>query len=574
MKYQTLDEMADAHDVATARIVRWWKEGKEINGRRIKSDEIDGERRFWLEGEGDQEPEEEACPESYGEITCEWLRGVRGIGQKAAEGVIRGCMELEVSTLVGLHSLEDLTQFDGVGNGNGANLREALQKEICDTDPSEPTAPDRTATDGEVVTAEFDLGDGEPDPDYEINLPEFPMPEDSDTLAFDDTEAAEEEDAPDDTEAEREEEAPAAVCSTYPHGRDHLPIPDRVHPALPECTLFAKTKVHSDDWHKARAAGIGSSDAGAVLGLSPHAGPKEIFASKTGGEVEDMPWLEPYAWFGTWFEPYLLELLEYEHGIELIAGDDIGTLQSIHWDRALANVDALDITTGAVEEYKTSEEKWITVPPCHEAQCQHQMFVTGAEEVRLRQFVCPIDRRLVPSLVDRFRKIAFVDQDGDDAAADWLIEHGEIHTWIIERDESYIERLIEAERKFWDFVDMGITPPDRDPEGTVDLSNNPDVVSCIEKYARLATAYERHVQKFADAKGIDTDGRGSAKGKVKKALKAIKKEARAAIKRAVALSGENCKRVSVGDHSATLVEKEAYSYWNLYAGEAEDVFGS
>ena len=354
--------------------------------------------------------------------------------------------------------------------------------------------------------------------------------------------------------------------------RKSLPFEDRVHPALPECKLLARTEAHSDDWHEARSKGVGSSDAGAVLGLSPYASPIDTWKSKVGQETERQPWLEEYSKFGTWFEPHLREWCEIEYGIEIIDGADLGTLQSIQWPHALANIDGLDTTTGTLEEYKTTTEKWSTIPMQYEAQVQHQMYVTGAMECRLRQFVCPLDRVHFPSLLKRVRRLAILEEDADEELAAWLFEIGEVHTWIIERDDAYIERLIEAEKTFWDFVQIEVEPPEQDPDGTVDLSEDPGVVAACEEYARLNGVYEDAIGHFIKAERIPTEGRGSITGKAKKALKESKKKARKAIERAIALHPEDPKRVVMGEHKATLVVRPEYSYWNLYSGDANDWF--
>lgn len=260
---------------------------------------------------------------------------------------------------------------------------------------------------------------------------------------------------------------PAATAEPVELAPALIPIHERIHPALTSCRVLAKTKSHSDDWHKARAQGVGSSDAGAILGVSPYAKAHDVWASKLGHEAKQKPWLEDYADFGTWFEPYIREWCEDEHGIEIIDGADLGTLQSVVWPRALANIDGLDITNGVVEEYKTTTEKWTEIPAHYFAQVQHQMLVTGVHEVRLRQYVAPMDRRLIPSLLDEMLKL---DPSADRALADWLLEHGEVHTWIIERDDSYIERMLTREKSFWTFVEMEIEPVEAEPEGSADLS--------------------------------------------------------------------------------------------------------
>jgi len=344
-----------------------------------------------------------------------------------------------------------------------------------------------------------------------------------------------------------------------------VPMNERLHPALSGCRAVAKPKTHSPEWHAARAAGVGSSDAGAIIGVSPFAGAVDVWKTKLGEEVDRKPWLEEYAEFGTWFEPHIREFCEIEHNIEIIDGADLGSLQSVEWDKALANIDGLDVTNGVVEEYKTTTEKWTTIPPHIEAQVQHQAFVTGVDEIRLRQFVSPIERKLIPDLLEKMRALNPI--DADRALAGWLLEHGKIHTWIVERDESYIERMITRQKAFWTFVEMEIEPVEADPEGTADLTNDPDVyASCVE-FARLAESFDAQALAFLRAEGVEPSKRGSVSGSAEKVLKAAKTKARKAIDKAVSLLEERPKRLTIGGHSATFVDKTTYSYWNIYTSK-------
>ncbi|MFP4599942.1 MAG: lambda-exonuclease family protein [Persicimonas sp.] len=362
--------------------------------------------------------------------------------------------------------------------------------------------------------------------------------------------------------------------ATKPNRKQALvPRDERPHPALTDCRSVGRADHDTDEWHALRAQGIGSSDAGALLGVSPHATAYDVWATKLGRKTDSKPWLEEYADFGQWMEPYIREWCEATHGIEIIDGAELGTLQYAGWPRAQANIDGLDVTGGVIEEYKTTTEKWEEIPLAYEAQCQEQMLVTGAREVRLRQFVCPISRDLVPSLRDEMRKLD--PSSADQTLADWLLERGEVVTWIVERNERYIERMLARFKRFWDFVDMEVEPTEADPEGTVDLTDEPEVyASCVE-YARTKQAFEARVQSFLDEEGVEVSSRGSAGGTAKKTLKEKKRRVRKAIEKAVALQcdgDERPKRVSIGDHTATYKSNgHGGFYWRIYTGENDVV---
>jgi putative phage-type endonuclease len=321
---------------------------------------------------------------------------------------------------------------------------------------------------------------------------------------------------------------------------------DRVHPMLPSCRLLAKTEAHSDDWHAARASGIGSSDAGAILGLSPFATIQDVWATKVGQPTDRKPWLEPYAAFGTFFEPHLRHAIRVD-GVNLVDGEDLGTLQSLTWERACANVDGLDATTGDNWEIKTSSEEWPEVPAAYYAQCQHQMFVTGADRTILHQYVCPVERRHIAPLLRHVETLALVDVEAENVVAAWLLEVGTRKNWIIEYDEEYAARLIEREREFWAFVENGEEPPVLESEGTVDLTDCDALVGYLDQFVLEAARIPSDAKKNADK---------------------LKKSARSALEEALALRGVRAKRITAGPHKATWVQPAGRSgHWTIYGGE-------
>lgn len=364
-------------------------------------------------------------------------------------------------------------------------------------------------------------------------------------------------DFPEDEGSEEEPEAPEEGKqgpATPPRVETVIvPINERAHPMIPCARLLGRADHQTGDWYELRAAGVGSSDAGAILGVSPYGGPTEVWQDKVGEGRKRQPWLEDYADFGSWFEPYLRRHLEMELGVQLLDGAEIGTLQSAAWPHALANIDALDIVTGHIEEYKTTTEKWSEIPLPYLAQTQHQMMVAGAEMCRLRQFVCPVDRALIPSLRDSMRELVFLPEEADEVLAEWLLEKGEVHTWIVDRDEAYIARLMDAEKRFWSHVEAGTLPPYQDPDGTADLSDEAEVVAAMEEWSVAVAPVE------------------AVKPARKKADQA-KKAARRAIEKVVSLLEEKPKRLVIGDHKATLVQRDTHSYWQLYKGDGDDLF--
>jgi len=320
----------------------------------------------------------------------------------------------------------------------------------------------------------------------------------------------------------------------------------RVHPMLPSCRLLGKTEAHSDEWHANRARGIGSSDAGAILGLSPFATIQDAWATKVGVETDNKPWMEPYSDFGTFFEPHLRHAIRLD-GVNLLDGEDIGTLQSLTWERALANVDGLDADTGDNWEIKTSSEEWGEVPPYYYAQVQEQMFVTGADRTILHQYIIPFDRKLIRPLIRHVGQLALMDVEAENVVAAWLLEIGTRKNWVVEYDADYVALMLERMREFWTFVENGEEPPTLEAEGTVDLTECDDLVGFLDQFVLEQARVPKDAIKAA---GV------------------FKSTARGLIDEALALRGVKAKRIVAGPHKATWVQPAGRAgHWTIYGGD-------
>ena len=248
--------------------------------------------------------------------------------------------------------------------------------------------------------------------------------------------------------------------------------------AAPQRALrLASTKGMSrDEWLIMRKQGIGSSDAATAVGLNPYQSPLELWMIKTGRE-ENLPKIDPNdeshpTYWGNILEPIVAAHYTKHTGLKVRKTNAI--LQHPDEDKAwmLANIDYSIVGSKDVQilECKTAGEfgsrLWRDGPPEYvQVQVQHQLAVTG----RHAADVC-------------------------------VLLHGqkiEIHR--IERDEEVIVRLIELERRFWDYV-MTDTPPPADGSDsagkalqalypfdggeTLDLSEEP---AFIEAFADLVS---------------------------------------------------------------------------------------
>ena len=187
-----------------------------------------------------------------------------------------------------------------------------------------------------------------------------------------------------------------------------------------------------------RSTYIGSADAAAILGVSPYRTPLDVYLDKTEGQQPITP--EKAAIFkrGHRLEPYILDMLEDEHGYKLLRFED-GKRSRRHIDAEFPFLAAeLDAETddGKNVEAKSSNfyarkdwgEQYTDAVPIHyNAQAQHAMMVKESE------------RTLFPVLigVDDFR------------------------LYEVYRDDEVIKFLREAELEMWDRIQSKVPPPAR-----------------------------------------------------------------------------------------------------------------
>lgn len=131
-----------------------------------------------------------------------------------------------------------------------------------------------------------------------------------------------------------------------------------------------------DQWLEARRAGIGSSDAPSIMGLSPWATPLDVWLDKTGrGE----PVLESAAMrAGTLLEPLALDLAAAELGQTVTPHDQSVTLEHPTIPVLRCTPDGYAEDGWIIECKCTGDAPWEEVPIHYAIQVQHQLAVTGA----------------------------------------------------------------------------------------------------------------------------------------------------------------------------------------------------
>ncbi len=213
-----------------------------------------------------------------------------------------------------------------------------------------------------------------------------------------------------------------------------LRIPrEKSRPAL---RLVTTKELPRADWLAVRKQGIGSSDAAAAVGLNPYKSQLELWLEKTGRD-QGLPKADPHDEESPMYWGNLLEPIVASHYTRR-TGNRVRRINAVlqHPDASLpwmlANIDREVMGAGDVQllECKTAgingARLWKEgVPEYVQLQVQHQLAVTGK------------------------------------AAADVALllggQHLEIHR--IERDEALIDRLVQLERQFWDYVETDTPPP-------------------------------------------------------------------------------------------------------------------
>lgn len=204
----------------------------------------------------------------------------------------------------------------------------------------------------------------------------------------------------------------------------------------PALRLVSTKNMSRHTWLRVRQKGIGSSDAAAAVGLNPYQSQLELWMIKTGRDhllpkVDPDDESSPLYW-GNILEPIVAQHYTKRTGNKVRRVNAV--LQHPDTDKQwmLANLDYHVVASDDVQvlECKTAGEfgsrLWRDgVPEYVQCQVQHQLAVTGTQAADVCVLVCGQEIR--------------------------------IHR--IHRDDALIERLIELERRFWEYVESDTPPP-------------------------------------------------------------------------------------------------------------------
>lgn len=239
----------------------------------------------------------------------------------------------------------------------------------------------------------------------------------------------------------------------------------------------------TSEWHEARTDGLGGSEIGVAMGLSPFQSPFHLWAVKTGQVIPE-PLNNWAVRFGNKFEQPILELLQEEHpDWELYT---TGTYRHPEHKFMQANPDALAKVDGewVIVEVKTSRNYWHEVPPSYIAQVRHYMAVMN------------VNRAVIVGLVNMA----------------W-VEH-----WV-ERDDFEEQVLIDQATRFWKYVVDGTQPDWDGSESTYEAvrAMHPDItdeeieIDGLHFLANAQAAYDKAEAELRQAKSEVLNAMGKAK---------------------------------------------------------------
>lgn len=264
--------------------------------------------------------------------------------------------------------------------------------------------------------------------------------------------------------------------------------------ARPALRLINTQALSRDEWLDVRKRGIGSSDAGAAVGLNPYRSQLALWMDKTGRDA-GMPQIDPDddtspTYWGSLLEPIVAAHYTKRTGNKVRRVNAV--LQHPEHPWMLANIDREVVGTAEVQilECKTAgingARLWKDgVPEYVQLQVMHQLAVTGKQAADVAVLICG----------------------------------QELQVHRIERDEAVIEQLIKLERDFWYFVEANRPPPadgsesaeqalrclyPKDSGQVLDLSQDFEMSAAfsdllavrqeLDKYGDLEAQYKQQIQ--------------------------------------------------------------------------------
>lgn len=198
-----------------------------------------------------------------------------------------------------------------------------------------------------------------------------------------------------------------------------------------------------EQWLALRQESIGSSDAGAVVGINPYKSALQVYMEKIGAETNNQDNDNIHTWLGRKMESIIAERFTIEVGVDVTEDAHI-RFHSDH-DFISCQVDRLIPEWGIPLEIKMHGRYAGNIPDYEYAQIQQQMAVMDVDEIAYCVFQFGFTKSL---------------------------------TWEkVKRDTSFVQKMIDEEQVFWNDHVLKRVPPE--PQNLDDLKmlymqSNPD----------------------------------------------------------------------------------------------------
>ncbi len=220
------------------------------------------------------------------------------------------------------------------------------------------------------------------------------------------------------------------------------------------------------EWLAARRTGIGSSDAAAVLGVSPWATPLQVYLEKIG-EAPEREQTGPMR-LGLLLEPIIAQLYSDDTGYGFQDEQRFVRSQRYPWliatlDRVREDERVVELkSVGRRQADEWGESGTDEVPRWVACQVLHQMIAAGAEVADVAALICGQELRI----------------------------------YHLERDDQLTKAIIEREGEFWDKVVSRVPPavnPDKDarllsrlfPDSVGEVALGADATRIVQEWERL-----------------------------------------------------------------------------------------
>jgi putative phage-type endonuclease len=245
-------------------------------------------------------------------------------------------------------------------------------------------------------------------------------------------------------------------------------------------TRISTKEMTHEEWVAARRNGLGGSDIGVVMGLNKYKTPLQLFNEKIGAVVPDDLSDNPAVEFGNRLEGVVAQKFMDDTGLSVQRDNKIRIHPKYPW--AIANIDRMIVGAGSeifvnprAEVTSTAKKGWTT---------------TGVLEIKTASSWAMKSWDAEYSL-DHFAQLQwylFVTGYGYGHIA-LLIDGRYFKQLRIERDETFIEKMVATAAEFWKGVESKTPPPAELPDvekmlavpgSTIEAT--PDILAAIDAH--------------------------------------------------------------------------------------------